>query len=166
MVDPEVGFVPVRPDSELGTGVLRRYVNDLLERWNDAAPTEEEVDVHLRDDTSGRLAPPAGIFVIALAGDDVLGCGGLRYAGEGVPPGAAEIKRMWVAPESRGHGLARRLLAHLTELAREAGLRRLVLDTRADLVEARTLYARDGFAEVEPYNDNPFAQVWYAKDLW
>jgi ribosomal protein S18 acetylase RimI-like enzyme len=82
-----------------------------------------------------------------------------------VPEDAAEIKRMWSSHEVRGLGVGKLLLDEVVRLTREAGLARLVLDSRADLVEARTLYERAGFVEVEAYNDNPHAQVWYALDL-
>ncbi|CAM5536760.1 Acetyltransferase OS=Streptomyces glaucescens OX=1907 GN=SGLAU_10760 PE=4 SV=1 [Streptomyces glaucescens] len=41
----------------------------------------------------------------------------------------------------------------------------LVLDTRGDLVEARTLYARLGYEETAPHNDEPYAEHWFAKNL-
>ena len=72
---------------------------------------------------------------------------------------------MWADPARRGQGIGALLLEHLTGLAREAGLQRLVLDSRADLTAARALYARAGFVEVDAYNTNPDAEVWYAKEL-
>ena len=47
-------------------------------------------------------------------------------------------------------------------LDRSAGVR---LDTRADLVEARALYARLGYTETGPHNDEPYAEHWFAKRL-
>jgi hypothetical protein len=41
----------------------------------------------------------------------------------------------------------------------------MVLDTRHDLVEARALYARLGYAETEPHNDDRYAEHWFAKNL-
>jgi hypothetical protein len=41
----------------------------------------------------------------------------------------------------------------------------MVLDTRSDLVEARALYARLGYAETEPHNDAPYAEHWFGKSL-
>ncbi|WP_420877320.1 hypothetical protein [Streptomyces neyagawaensis] len=40
-----------------------------------------------------------------------------------------------------------------------------MLDTRADLVEARALYARLGYEESEPHNDDPYADHWFTKRL-
>jgi ribosomal protein S18 acetylase RimI-like enzyme len=56
----------------------------------------------------------------------------------------------------------------MTELeshARRRGLRRLRLDTRHDLIEARELYASLGFVEVAPFNDGPYAEHWFEQIL-
>ena len=162
---PDIVLVPVRPDSALGVGALRGYTADLVGRSRGREATGPEVDAHLLGDAEDHLVPPLGVFVVALRGGETLGCAGLRFAGDDVPSGAGEIKRMWVSPAARGGGLGTRMLEHLTGLAREAGLSRLVLDTRSDLAEARHLYARQGFVEVDAYNANPYAQVWYGKEL-
>ena len=39
------------------------------------------------------------------------------------------------------------------------------LDTRNDLVEARALYAKHGFAEIDRYNDAVYAEHWFEKRL-
>lgn len=161
----EIVLAAVRPDSPDGLTALRAYAGELARRWPERAPAPTWSEEFLADDPLA-LTPPAGVFVVAKRADRVVGCGGLRLAGADVPPGAGEIKRMWVDAVVRGQGLGSRLLAHLTELAREAGLRRLVLDTADDLLEARALYVREGFVETAPYNANPYAHHWYARDLW
>ena len=108
------------------------------------------------------LAAPAGAFFVAARAGTDLGCAGVRLLGDGAD---AEVKRLYVAPAARGLRLGRRLLERTEEWARARGARRLVLDTRACLLAARGLYASAGFGEVEPYNDNPHAEVWYAKPL-
>lgn len=166
MTVPTITLHATRPDAEPGLGALRGYVGDVIGRMNGRPATDEEIDAFVAESPHGGLVPPEGVFVLALgAGDTVLGCAGLRFRGPDVPTDAAEIKRMWTAPEARGLGVGKTLLTDLLGRAREAGRGRVVLDTRADLVEARTLYERTGFVEVEPYNANPYAQVWYALDL-
>jgi hypothetical protein len=49
--------------------------------------------------------------------------------------------------------------------AEEHGLHTVRLDTRDDLVEARRLYARLGYREVDAFNDGPYAEHWFRKDL-
>ena len=66
-----------------------------------------------------------------------------------------EMKRLYVRPEYRGQGIARALVHQLMQEARVAGYRQMVLDTFPFLPEAITLYKREGFYEIERYNDNP-----------
>lgn len=56
-------------------------------------------------------------------------------------------------------------MLELEKLARAQGLRTLRLDTRSDLVEARTLYAALGYVEVPAFNNGQYAEHWFAKDL-
>jgi GNAT superfamily N-acetyltransferase len=72
---------------------------------------------------------------------------------------------MWVHPEWRGAGLGSRMLRHLEDEARRLGHRRVHLDTNGTLVEAIAMYERAGYTAVERYNDNPYAQAWFVKDL-
>lgn len=102
-----------------------------------------------------------GAVMLAMVGDSAVACAWLRR----LAPDVAEVKRMYVAPAARRHGVARALLSALEDEARAFGCRRMVLDTAAPLVEAAQLYHRAGYAEIERYNDNPHAAHWFAKDL-
>ena len=162
---PDLVLTVVRPDAAPARGALRRYAEEIVPGNVGRAATEDELTAFLASDPRSLVAP-AGVLVLAWDGPTVVGCAGLRFGGADLPPGAGEVKRMWTDPAARGRRVAARLLGHLGELAREAGLRRLVLDTRADLTAARRLYEREGFVETGDYNANPVAEVWYAKDLW
>lgn len=76
-----------------------------------------------------------------------------------------ELCRVFVREELRGKGGGPVLLAAAEEAARGLGAEQLILDTRSDLVEARTLYARHGYAETEAHNDSIYAEHWFRKDL-
>ena len=80
-------------------------------------------------------------------------------------PGVVEIKRMYVRPEERSRGHARRLLESLEAAAREDGWARIRLDTGAEQPHARALYESAGYREIPDYNDNPYATYWAEKDL-
>ena len=99
--------------------------------------------------------------MIARLDGRAVGCGGLRALDERT----GEIKRMWIAPEARGLGLARRLLAALEARALEAGLTRVRLDTNRALGEAQSLYRKAGYRETARYNDNVYADFWFEKVL-
>jgi ribosomal protein S18 acetylase RimI-like enzyme len=82
-----------------------------------------------------------------------------------VDDATAEIRRMWIGPAWRGLGLGRRLLGHLETTAGGLGYRHVVLDTNQTLREAIALYEAAGYHSIERYNDNPYAQRWFAKEL-
>lgn len=107
------------------------------------------------------LVPPSGLFLLARLDGQALGCAALKRIG----PAAGEIKRMWVLPSARGLGIAQRLLEALEHHAGAMGMAMLRLDTNRTLTEARALYARNGYREIPPYNDNPYADHWFEKRL-
>ena len=107
------------------------------------------------------LRPPAGVMLLAYLHGEPVGCGALRHH-HGEP---SEIKRLWVDGSVRGLGVGRRLLADLEERARRHGATAVRLDTNRNLTEAIALYRRTGYAEVPPFNDEPFAHHWFEKVL-
>lgn len=80
-----------------------------------------------------------------------MGCGAVRLIGDGV----AEIKRMYVIPEWRQRGVARRILDDLERAARDLGVTRLLLETGTRQPEAIALYAKAGFTPRESFGDYP-----------
>ena len=57
----------------------------------------------------------------------------------------AEIKRLYVRPDARGHDIGRQLVATVIAEARSSGYRRLVLDSHVTMTTAHRLYAGAGF---------------------
>ena len=72
---------------------------------------------------------------------------------------------MWVAESARGLGIGRGLLRELEQLVRESGADVARLETNAALAEAITMYRSAGYAEVPAFNEEPFADHWFAKPL-
>lgn len=107
------------------------------------------------DGLPGDYAPPRGALWIATVGPRPAGCVALRDLGGG----DAEMKRLYVRPEGRGMGLGRALAEAAVERARALGYRGVKLDTLPWLAAALRMYARMGFVETAPYNDNPLAGV-------
>ena len=133
-----------------------RYANELDARFDGGFDAGKSISANPEE-----LTPPAGYCVVARLRGLPIGCGALKL--HGAAP--AELKRMWVDPSSRGLGVGRRLLESLEELAREHGVRVLRLETNRALKEAIELYRRAGFAEVAPFNDEPYAHHWFEKAL-
>ena len=88
---------------------------------------------------------PDGYFLVAWLDGSPIGCAGIcRCEGEQ----AAELRRMYVAPEARRIGAARALMTALEEKARELGYRTLRLETGPEQPEAVHLYETSGFAVI------------------
>jgi ribosomal-protein-alanine N-acetyltransferase len=63
-------------------------------------------------------------------------------------PGEAELLNITIAPEARSSGLGKKLLDKVCQDAGAQGAQRMFLEVRASNTPARTLYTRNGFAEV------------------
>ena len=112
-------------------------------------------------DPDAALPTDAAVVLVAVRDGSPIGCGALK-----LPPSApAEIKRLWVADDARGLGVGRRLLHELEARAVDAGHRTVRLDTNGTLTEAITLYRSSGYREIPAFNDEPYAQHWFEKDL-
>jgi GNAT superfamily N-acetyltransferase len=104
---------------------------------------------------------PRGGFVVAYRGETPVAMGGWRFRPDVQrldSTRAAEVKRMYVVPAERRTGLARRVLAHLEDAARQAGADVLILETGTAQPEAMALYESAGYQAVEPfgyYKDGP-----------
>lgn len=111
----------------------------------------------------GKYVPPQGIALLAEdAEGQVLGCVAMRPLSNDI----CEMKRLYLRPEARGHGVANALCQRLITAAQAAGYRRMVLDTLDHMQDALRLYARLGFNPTPAYYDNPLPGVVYlGRDL-
>lgn len=156
MAESTVQISRADPDSDDARHCIGEYFAELNRRspagFNPAAGISAEPE---------ELRPPAGAFLLAHLDGRPVGCGALK-----LHPGAtAEIKRMWVSAEARGHGVGRRLLAELEAVALENGAQVAHLETNRVLVEAIRLYRSAGYVDVPAFNDEPFAHHWFEKRL-
>ncbi|HNP72269.1 MAG TPA: GNAT family N-acetyltransferase [Kouleothrix sp.] len=108
------------------------------------------------DDGSGAFVPadaqvPRAAFVVARLAGRPVGCGAIRPMADTNPLDTAEVKRMFVAPEARGQGVAQAVLAELEAQARGFGYARLMLETGDRQHAAIRLYQRAGYARVPCY---------------
>lgn len=153
---------PERFDSPDAALLRRDYYDEVASRYWGRPATVGEIDEGLTDDGVERLVPPTGEFVVGRFDGRAAACAGLVVT----DPGVAELTRVFVRPEARGTGGGGLLLAAVESRARAFGIRRIRLDTRNDLVEARGLYAKHGYLEVPAFHHrNRYAEHWFAKDL-
>lgn len=155
MAAASVSIAPESADSQDARACVEAYFRELSERF------EEGFD----PDHGGYAGTPTpddeSTFLVARLDGLAVGCGMLKK----LDTKTAEIKRMWVSPDARGLGIARRLLESLETLAMGSNVQRIRLDTNRSLGEAQALYRKAGYEAIERYNDNPYADFWFEKVL-
>jgi ribosomal protein S18 acetylase RimI-like enzyme len=131
----------VRPEHPAAAAVLAALDHEY--RAGYGTLLEREDGVYHPDE----FTPPRGAFVVIRRGDETMAGGALRRLSDGV----GEIKRMWTAPQARGRGYARRVLAVLEATAIDYGYHTLRLETATPQLAAIALYRSVGYEPAEAY---------------
>jgi GNAT superfamily N-acetyltransferase len=161
---PSIAIRRTRADAPEAARLLADYGVELVARGRPFSPVDPPpgaagaswVEVH-------EMEPPGGAFLLLEQDGAPVACGGLRTLD--ATRGLGEVKRMYVVPDARRRGHARRLLGALEDAAREAGLVRLRLDTNAQQPEALLLYEACGYDEIADYNGSATATHWFEKEI-
>lgn len=141
-------------DSADGRACLDAYAADIDSRFPEGYDPATLVLPH-------EVSGDAGALLVAYEEGRPVACGALRT----LEPGVGEIKHVWVHPEARRLGLARRLLDALEQRAAERGFDVVRLDTHASLTEAQAMYRACGYTEIPRYNDDVYASHFFEKQL-
>ena len=106
----------------------------------------------------GPYGPPAGSLMLARVGDEEAGVLGLQAVPDAVRSQnvevgrSGELKRLFVRPEYRRHGVGGALLERAESEARARGYDALLLTTNAQMMPlAQRLYETLGYVETTPY---------------
>ena len=145
----EFTVTPARSSIELisAAALFRAYAKSLPV---DLAPQGFSEEVK---SLPGVYAPPGGELLLAKRGDHVLGSIALKPL---EPPRVAEIKRLFVRPQTRKIGVGKALVTAILKTAIERGYREVKLDTLPDMEGAIALYKSFGFRPIPPYGSHPY----------
>lgn len=106
----------------------------------------------------GDYAPPQGRLLLASSASQPVGCVALHAINDE----HCEMKRLYVRPQFRGHGLGKGLAERIIAEARQIGYTRLRLDTvEPKMKTAVAMYRQLGFREIAPYRPNPIEGALY-----
>lgn len=144
---PAVSTATIEPVSA-PTEEVRRLIGELDDFLNADSPPENRHGYSIE-----KIFQPNIRFFVARLDGQAVGCGGVQLMGE-----SGEVKRMYVRPAARGKQVAQSILSRLEQEAREAGAKRLVLETGDNRDAAIALYGRCGFSRCgafPPYSEMP-----------
>ena len=99
----------------------------------------------------GDYAAPRGALIYAELNGRPAGCVGIRPLSDTI----CELKRLYVSPEFRGHGVGHELVIHAIQTARKFGYLKIMLDTIPSMRIAIKLYRELGFQEAPAYYQAP-----------
>lgn len=126
-------------DDEAGAGLRTAMAVEMGERYSDVMRT--------RIGSVGPVPSASDVLIFLLAVDEdsgeAVGCAALRDL-----DGTAELKRMYVAPSHRGHGIGSVLLRAIEDTARKLGHERIVLQTGDRQQDAVSLYEKSGYHRI------------------
>jgi len=113
--------------------------------------------------TVEQMAEPTTTLFVARDDGAAVACGALKRHEDGV----GEVKRMYTRPRHRGRRIGAVIVERIEALARQEGLRRLVLETGDRHPAAWAVYERAGFTRCGSVLDYPESawSVFYEKDL-
>ena len=103
------------------------------------------------DSLPGAFARPQGRLAMAFLSGRAVACVAMRP----LDVNSCEMKRLFVRPSARGHGIAQTLLDWLVSEARSEGYSRMLADTLPRMEAALRLYKQFGFTRIEPYSPTP-----------
>jgi len=120
----------------------------LHDRYGFRLPIEDAVERDLA--SIGKFLPPDGCLLLAVEDGDTVGTAALQRIGAST----AEVKRMWVAPETRRSGIGGAMLDRLITAAAAAGYRSVRLDSPLFMTAAHALYRSRGFVDIPAYGES------------
>ena len=83
-------------------------------------------------------------YFVAESNGAIIGGGGI-YPTEGLPADTCELVKMYLLPHARGFGLGRTLIEKSLAFAKEAGYKKIYLESMPELKQALKVYAKFGF---------------------
>lgn len=106
-----------------------------------------------------KYGSPGGVLFLAFWKEEPAGCIALQP----VNGATCEMKRLYVRPAFRRHGVAKALVQALLIEAKALCYKKMVLDTLDQLQPAIRLYGQCGFINTPAYYLNPLQGVVYMK---
>lgn len=163
---PVAGNIEIRSIQPKDNAALAVIIRNALAEFGANKPGTVFFDP-TTDALSQLFETPGSFYLVAVAGDQLLGGAGI-FPSAGLPAGVAELVKMYLHKDARGKGLGRLLIDRCLEKAKQMGYKSIYLETMPELSKAVTVYEKFGFQYLkEPMgNTGHFGcDVWMIKEI-
>jgi putative acetyltransferase len=114
------------------------------------------------DDLYNLFQKEGSTYYVAELNHKIVGGAGI-YPSDGLPNDTCELVKMYLLPEARGLGLGKELINLSLAFARQAGYKKVYLETMPELKQALSVYEKFGFQ----YLDGPMGNTGhFGCDRW
>ncbi|MEM9530830.1 MAG: helix-turn-helix domain-containing GNAT family N-acetyltransferase [Pseudomonadota bacterium] len=138
----------IRPMKEEDNPSMARIIRDVMTEHGAVGCGYSIGDPEVSDMFNAYQGAGAAYFVVVDGHDTVLGGAGVGPLPD-APNDTCELKKMYFRPELRGAGMGLQMLRHCLHTARLLGYSRCYLETLDSMHQARHLYRKLGFTDLE-----------------
>ena len=107
------------------------------------------------------------VYFVAEKEGEIIGGGGI-YPTQGLPADTCELVKMYLVPMARGKGLGKEIIEKNLRFAKEAGFKKVYLESMPELKKALKVYEKAGFKYLEgPLGESGHfgCDLWMIKEL-
>jgi putative acetyltransferase len=143
-----VDQISIRTIEERDNPIIADVIRQTLKEFGAARP-----GTVYYDDTTDALyqlftETPRSVYYIAEKENKILGGGGI-FPTSGLPEDTCELVKMYLLPHARGLGLGRKMIEKSLDFARDAGFKKVYLETMPELKQALKAYEKLGFVYLD-----------------
>ncbi|GLP94856.1 GNAT family N-acetyltransferase [Paraferrimonas sedimenticola] len=153
----QLQIIPIERDYDpLMAAIIRQVGHEFGAVGEGFGPGDAEVDAlsqHYHPEQKSQ-------YWVALVDGELVGGGGIGALAE--RPQVAELRKVFLLPESRGQGIGRKLTECALDFAKAQGYQGCYLDTLNNMTAAIALYHRLGFERLK----GPMASLHNRCDVW
>lgn len=145
---------------------LARIIRDALAEFNANKPGTVYFD-STTDQLYQLFESGKGVYHVALINGHVAGGAGIYYTA-GLEDDTCELVKMYLSPAARGRGLGKLLVQECLAAAKNAGYKKMYLETMPELVVAIPMYEKFGFTYLKgPLGNSGHngCNIWMIKEL-
>lgn len=154
----DMSFLIRRYNASDQGAVIRLHIEGLTQFSASIGNPKLDLDIH---NIEQHYLMDGGDFIVLESQNVVIGMGGLRKRNKET----AEIKRIRIDITHQRKGYGRIILEELGRIAKEKGIKRLVLDTTANQVPAQKLFSSCGYVETSRRLISGMEIIYYEKNI-